>query len=405
MITAALGDSAPMAAPDPWDRSLCLVKIGNPGASSQTVNCMLTLDNQTQEQLISMAECISVQEDAFLQLAKGVAAHRPRIDVYVPCGEPDSYYRWGSMEGAYDGIYACRMKSDVVSWPASGSTVSEKWFCVRPGLYCGLVFLFSTRNGEPLAILNDGFIQHFRVGGGAGIGAKCVARADASRVGILGSGGMARTYLEAFCAVRPIRSAKVYSPTEANRRRFCGEMAQKLGIEVMPEIPAKLSRGADILACCTDTITPVFEREWLEAGMCVINVSAYEVPNDAYERFDVVVRQGVAGIAPIAESDDLRTDIGGSPVSYVAGTAEERRILPAKNPHTPAWHRNFPLFADVALGRATGRTSETQITFYANTGNQGLQFAAVGSIIYRNAVARGLGREIPTEWFLQDVRD
>ena len=184
---------------------------------------MLLINNEEQEGLISMIECISVQEDAFLKLANGLAAHRPRIDVYVPCGEPDSYYRLGSMEGAYDGVYACRMKSDIVSWPGTGPTSSEKWFCIRPGLYCGLVFRYSTRNGEPLAILNDGFIQHFRVGGGAGIGAKHLARADATSAGILGSGGMARTYLEAFCAVRPIRSAKVYSPTEANRHRFARE--------------------------------------------------------------------------------------------------------------------------------------------------------------------------------------
>ena len=38
-------------------------------------------------------------------------------------------------------------------------------------------------------------------------------------------------------------------------------------------------------------------------------------------------------------------------------------------------------------------------------GNQGLQFAAVAGLVYRKAKAAGLGREIPTEWFLQDIRD
>lgn len=61
------------------------------------------IDNSEQEQLITMSECIEVQEDAFVKLANGLAAHRPRIDVYVPCDEPESYFRWGSMEGAYDG--------------------------------------------------------------------------------------------------------------------------------------------------------------------------------------------------------------------------------------------------------------------------------------------------------------
>ncbi len=353
-----------------------------------------------------MQECIEVQEDAFRKLAAGIAAHRPRIDVYVPCAQADSYYRWGSMEGAYNGIYACRVKSDVVSWPLQGSRQTEKWHCIQPGTYCGLIFLFSTDNGEPLAILNDGIIQHVRVGGGAGIGAKYLARENASKVGMLGSGGMARSYLEAFCAVRPIRSAKVFSPTAVNRDRFADEMSRRLDIKVESVSTARDAvRDVDILACCTDTMSPVFQTDWLEPGMCVINVSAYEVPADAYGCFDVAIRQGVAGAVPVAQSEDIRTDIGGSPVAYIAGTSLQRRILPPKNPHGPAWHRDLPLFADLASGDVQGRSNDQQITFYANTGNQGLQFAAVGGLMYRNAVARGVGRKLPTDWFVQDIRD
>ena len=51
------------------------------------------------------------------------------------------------------------------------------------------------------------------------------------------------------------------------------------------------------------------------------------------------------------------------------------------------------------------RTSRDQITLYLNSGNQGLQFAAVGEVVYRKAKEQGLGRELPTEWFLQDIRD
>lgn len=38
-------------------------------------------------------------------------------------------------------------------------------------------------------------------------------------------------------------------------------------------------------------------------------------------------------------------------------------------------------------------------------GNQGLQFAAVGGLVYRLAAARGLGNTVPTEWFVQNIRD
>ena len=44
-------------------------------------------------------------------------------------------------------------------------------------------------------------------------------------------------------------------------------------------------------------------------------------------------------------------------------------------------------------------------TFYRNVGNQGLQFSSVGGWVYEQAKKNKMGREIPTEWFLQDIRD
>jgi alanine dehydrogenase len=64
-----------------------------------------------------------------------------------------------------------------------------------------------------------------------------------------------------------------------------------------------------------------------------------------------------------------------------------------------------PDFADLVTGKCKGRTGRDQITFYRNVGNQGLQFSSVGGFVYAQAVKTGKGREIPTQWFLQDIRD
>ena len=156
---------------------------------------MLLIDNDDVKRLLTMRDSIRVQEHAFKQLPSGGAMHRPRIDMYFPCDRDDGYFRWGTMEGANDGYFAIRMKSDIVTWPtqADGSWTEEKW-CREPGTFCGLIFLCSTRNGEPLAFINDGVLQHARVGGGAGIGAKYLSREDSHVVGMLGSGGMARVF-------------------------------------------------------------------------------------------------------------------------------------------------------------------------------------------------------------------
>jgi alanine dehydrogenase len=232
-------------------------------------DAMLLIHNDVVAKLLAMRECIDAQEHAFRQIPTGGAIYRPRIDMYVPCEREDGCYRWGTMEGANDGILAVRMKSDVITWPAGKDGLwRESKYCVNPGTFLGLILLLSTRNGEPLAFINDGVLQHMRVGGGSGIGAKHLARKDASSVGILGSGGMARTCLEALQVVRPIKWAKVFSPTPANRNRFAAEMSAKLDIAVEPVATAREAvRGVDILSTCTDSMSPTFAAEWLEPGM------------------------------------------------------------------------------------------------------------------------------------------
>src|SRR5262249_56732026 len=119
---------------------------------------------------------------------------------------------WGWVEGASDGVLAVRLKSDVMIWPERpDGTRSELKYCMRPGTYCGLVLLFSTADGEPLAIINDGYLQHARVGASAGIGTRLLAREDAHTVGMIGSGGMARPGVGAVGGGGDIRAVGGYN--------------------------------------------------------------------------------------------------------------------------------------------------------------------------------------------------
>ncbi|HSQ14497.1 MAG TPA: hypothetical protein VLM90_15835, partial [Candidatus Deferrimicrobium sp.] len=61
--------------------------------------------------------------------------------------------------------------------------------------------------------------------------------------------------------------------------------------------------------------------------------------------------------------------------------------------------------ADLVTGKAKGRSSADQITYSERVNLQGAQFHAVAGKFYELAKEAGLGREIPTEWFLQDIRD
>ncbi len=378
---------------------------------------MLIINNGLVAELLTLEECIAAQEAAFRQLRCGRSMHRPRVDMYVPCQRDDGYFRWGTMEGANDGFFAIRMKSDIVHWPrdAAGNWTEEK-YCIEPGTYCGLILLVSTETGEPLAFINDGALQHMRVGAAAALGAKHLSRADSETVGMIGSGAMARSFLEGFSLVRPIRRCRVYSPTRENREAFAEEMAARLGIEIEPVASAEEAvSGCDILSTCTDSMQPVYDADWLQPGMHVTNLGRREMPEAAMDRFDVVIRQGTAGLQ-MKQSARFQAERGHSPAAFIGGTAEEMKRIPARNPQ-PGFGGDDPAFTDrgrggdkpdiaaLLAGEAEGRTRDDQITFYRNVGNQGLQFSATGQIVYRKALKSGKARMIPTEWFLQDIRD
>ena len=178
---------------------------------------MIYLNNRDISQLLTPQNCVEALSEAFDALAQGRAISRPRTDVWAPCARPDGYYRWGSMEGAIEpwGIFVSRMKSDIVTWTDQGT---DKLHCVEPGTFSGFILVFSTRNGEPLAIMNDGSLHHLRVAAGAALGVKYLAREDASVVGMLGAGGMARDYLAAFCEVRDISRQRFTAPQRPTGR-------------------------------------------------------------------------------------------------------------------------------------------------------------------------------------------
>ena len=66
----------------------------------------------------------------------------------------------------------------------------------------------------------------------------------------------------------------------------------------------------------------------------------------------------------------------------------------------------LPIFGelqDLVAGKRQGRSSADQITCFNNNTGAGTQFAAVGAAVVARARALGLGRELPTDWFLESV--
>lgn len=359
---------------------------------------MLLLNNQDVEHLLDMPELIDAIDSAYKELAEGHAVNLPeggRMDVMAPSPGPelDRSYIWGAMASIVRsrGVFALRMKSDIMYTEEhdDGGVTIEK-YCVEPGTYCGLVMLFSTANAEPLAIINDGVIQHARVAATSAVASRYMARPESTTLGMLGSGGMARSHAAAFAAVHGLKKIRVYSPTKEHREEYAREMSAKLEIEVEPvESEQEAVEGADIVTGCSDSLLPVIRDEWVVPGMHLTCVLPTEIERSVEARCDVIVRH-----------------VNGGAYRVRAATDDELTDRQRQDPSAGLMSRtDLPILKDLVSGRAGGRTSAEQITYYANTPGSAVQFAAAGAVIYEAAKTQGAGRELPTEWFLQDIRD
>jgi len=373
---------------------------------NQAEAAMLLISNDDVKKVLDMGSTLAALEGVYQEMTIGDAVGMGRIDVYVPSDKPVApYYRWAVMTGGSrkDGFVCARMLSDMVNWPRQHGHVRETKYAGAPGTFCGLLFLFSIEDATPVAMINDGHLQHLRVGGSAGLGAKYLSRADSSVVGMIGSGGMARTYLDAFCRVRSIRKVKVYSPNRENLQIYAREMAKTHAIEVVPTASARQAvQAADIVSICTSSNEPVFMNAWLEPGQHVTNLTSADIEPGLVRAVDVAVRAGEA-TPRLAELSEQTFYARAGFLSYVAGTAKERASVPHVNLSDDVIC--MPRLVDVVAGTHKGRSDARQTTLFLNVGAIGTQFEAVAATVYRRAREQGLGREIPTEWFLQDVRD
>lgn len=354
----------------------------------------LILSNEEIESLLTMDLCIEALERLYRELADGTALYRRRSDTIVPGPEPGWVYGLKSMDGVSPGagVGAVRINSDVVNWPVrDGFTRREKVPAAPGGRWVGLILLFSTRTGEPLAILPDGVIQRMRVGGTGGLAVKYLAREDARVVAILGSGWQAGAAIMAANAVRRLDEVRVYSPNVEHRQAFAGEWSEKLGLPVHSvESAQEAVRGAQIVQAATNALEPVFEDAWAEPGMHLGTVRQHEVGEAVLRRAAVVAINTPWGIPEHVLHPAIRDHpelVEGKGYTGAGSQDEGERHL----------------LSDIVAGRAPRRTSSEEVTVFLNNLGLGVQFAAVGAIVVERAREKGIGRELPTEWFTQTV--
>ena len=202
----------------------------------------------------------------------------------------------------------------------------------------GTVTLFDGETGRPTAILNASALTSIRTAAVSALATRLLAREDATRLAVLGSGVQARAHLQALPLVRDFDSIAVYSPNAEHARALAQAAAATGGpaVEVAASAADALE-GADVVVTATNARAPVLDHVTLGAGVHVnavgasipsmreletATVAACELFADSREsianeagEFRLAIEQGaIAGI------DHVRAELG----ELVNGTAPGR---------------------------------------------------------------------------------
>ncbi|WP_407933354.1 bifunctional Delta(1)-pyrroline-2-carboxylate/Delta(1)-piperideine-2-carboxylate reductase [Futiania mangrovi] len=230
----------------------------------------------------------------------------------------------------------------------------------------GLYVLFSGDTGAPVALLDGGELTARRTAAASALAASYLARKDARRLTVIGTGRLAPNLVEAHRAVRDYAHVTVWGRSAEKAAALAADLSARLGIEAAAEPDLeKAVRGADTVSAATLSRVPLVRGAWLTPGMHVDLVGAFtpqmrESDADALARARVFVDTRAGALK---EAGDV--------VQAIAEGALGEGDIAAD------------LF-DLCSGRHKGRTSADEITLFKSVGAS-LEDLAAAELAYRLA--------------------
>jgi ornithine cyclodeaminase len=335
------------------------------------------------EGLITMHEAIEAIQEALQEAGAGRAFSIPRGFVqFQKKTQPDAKYYYYHMAASIpsNSTMCLRLDSRTLIAKKEGERTQED----LGGDFIGLVLLFDTEDNKLKAILHDDYLSPIRVAATSGLVARFLARKDSKIMGLFGAGPQAKAHLEVISEVRPISLVRVFTPYKEERELFASEFGRKFQLEIEPcNRPEDAVLHSDIVVAATNSNSPVFKGEWLNQGTHVVTIRGSEPYMKQWETDETTARR--ANFLVLNSSAPIREGHLG--------------LLPLLEEGALRWQDLWEI-TDLVLGRSTGRKNDNQITVHYNNIGLGIQWAAIGHIIYKKARDAGIGTAVPLELFM-----
>ena len=237
------------------------------------------------------------------------------------------------------------------------------------------IVLLDSATGALVALLDGRFITEARTAAVSAVSVRLLARPDAKRLAIIGSGVQARSHLEALACVRELRQVKVWSPSLEHRTAFVEEMRPHCQAPLEAAVSARDAvADADLIVLATSARTPVVHTEWIANGAHICAVGACrpdqrELDGALVARARLIVDSREAALA---EAGDVILAID-------EGRFDPRHIVGE--------------LGEVAAGSVEGRRSPAEVTLFKSLG-MAVEDVAAAHLAYQRAKERGLGRQV-----------
>jgi len=264
----------------------------------------------------------------------------------------------------------------------AGAVLGSRRVGVRLGPNSGIgggdkmyALLFDSDSGELLSFMGFPF-GTLRTAAVVAIAAKHMAREDSQRLGLFGVGRNAFGILKALLTVRPIKEIIVASRDPDRRKKFCAEGEQLLGIAVRGvDSPEQAVRGMDVILTATNSLTPIFPEDWVEAGT---HVSSMGKPTELSRALHLKASRIVVG----SQEQERNYNDRSAALPLVELTAEGKL----------SWSR-IPELGELVTGLAPGRESRDEINIFRES-QGGYGDMALAAWLYEEALKRGLGKKM-----------
>ena len=298
---------------------------------------------------LSYPDCIRVVRDAMAALSAGTTRQLLRTMLSLGPGRT-----FAQMPGALG-------EQDMFGT----KTISVFADPLAPGKrrHRGLVVLFEPTEGRPVAIADAEEITHIRTAAATAVATDALARADATTLLIVGTGGQAHTHLHALPLVRRFDRVLIWGRTPARVDAL---------VAAFPHLPCERAddleaapRAADVICTLTAAAEPVILGDWVRTGTHV-NLVGSSGPGPVEVDSALVVKSRYIADSTASARDAAAEFL----VARDAGLVTDDHIVAE--------------IGAVLLGRVRGRTGPADITLYKSLGHA-VQDLAAAAHLYRSS--------------------